>query len=125
MPYGANYYQSSMDTLKILILGGSQAAKVFAEKLPQILKQLRKQAPIEWKKKYGDDLKWLITFVAGGNNGAVYKADNWKQIGETAGLPKHKAVSMKWHKGKLDKMFVKPTGENKKIIFIKKLDLHR
>ena len=91
----------------------------------QILKQVRKQAPIEWKKKYGDDLKWLITFVAGGNNGAVYKADNWKQMGETAGLPKHKAVSMKWHKGKLDKMFVKPTGENKKIIFIKKLDLHR
>ena len=88
----------------------------------QILKQVRKQAPIEWKKKYGDDLNWLITFVAGGNNGAVYKADNWKQIGETAGLPKHKAVSMKWHKDNLDKMFVKPTGENKKIIFIKKLD---
>ena len=90
----------------------------------QILKQLRKQAHIEWKKKYGDDLKWLITFVAGGNNGAVYKADNWKQIGETAGLPKHKAVSMKWHKDNLDTMFVKPTGENKKIIFIKKLDLY-
>ena len=87
----------------------------------QILKQVRKQAPIEWKKKYGDDLKWLITFVAGGNNGAVYKADNWKQIGETAGLPKHKAVSMKWNKDNLNTMFVKPTGENKKIIFIKKL----
>ena len=87
----------------------------------QILKQIRKQAPIEWKKKYGDDLKWLITFVAGGNNGAVYKADNWKQIGETAGLPKHKAVSMKWNKDDLNTMFVKPTGENKKIIFIKKL----
>ena len=29
---------------------------------------------------------------------------------------------MKWHKDNLDKMFVKPTGENKKIIFIKKLD---
>ena len=87
----------------------------------QILKQVRKQAPIEWKKKYGDDLKWLITFVAGGNNGAVYKADNWKQIGETAGLPKHKAVSMKWDKDNLNTMFVKPTGENKKIIFIKKL----
>ena len=91
----------------------------------QILKQVRKQAPIEWKKKYGDDLKWLITFVAGGNNGAVYKADNWIKIGETAGLPKHKAVSMKWHKDNLDTMFVKPTGENKKIIFIKKLDLYR
>ena len=87
----------------------------------QVLKQLRKQAPVEWKKKYGDDLKWLITFVAGGNNGAVYKADNWKQIGETAVLPKHKAVSMKWHKDNLDTMFVKPTGENKKIIFIKSL----
>ena len=87
----------------------------------QILKQLRKQAPVEWKKKYGDDLRWLITFVAGGNNGAVYKADNWKQIGETAGLPKHKAVSMKWNKDDLNTMFVKPTGENKKIIFIKKL----
>ena len=87
----------------------------------QILKQVRKQAPIEWKKKYGDDLKWLITFVAGGNNGAVYKADNWKQICETAGLPKHKAVSMKWNKDDLNTMFVKPTGENKKIIFIKKL----
>ena len=71
--------------------------------------------------KYGDNLKWLITFVAGGNNGAVYKADNWKQIGETAGLPKHKAVSMKWDKDNLSTMFVKPTGENKKIIFIKKL----
>tara|TARA_R100000152_G_C6651665_1_gene93102 strand:+ start:53 stop:658 length:606 start_codon:yes stop_codon:yes gene_type:complete len=91
----------------------------------QILKKLRKQAPIEWKKKYGDDLRWLITFVAGGNNGAVYKADNWKQIGETAGLPKHKAVSMKWHKDNLDKMFVKPTGENKKIIFIKSLTYTR
>ena len=87
----------------------------------QILKKVRKQAPIEWKKKYGDNLKWLITFVAGGNNGAVYKADNWKQIGETAGLPKHKAVSMKWDKDNLNTMFVKPTGENKKIIFIKKL----
>ena len=89
----------------------------------QVIKQHRKQAPVEWKKKYGDDLRWLITFVAGGNNGAVYKADNWKQIGETAGLPKHKAVSMKWHKDNLDKMFVKPTGENKKIIFIKSLTL--
>ena len=88
----------------------------------QILKQLRQLAPIEWKKKYGDDLKYLITFVGGGNNGAVYKADNWKMVGETAGLPKHKMVSMKWDSSsELKEKFVKPTGENKKLIFMKKL----
>ena len=88
----------------------------------QILKQLRQLAPIEWKKKYGDELKHLITFVGGGNNGAVYKADNWKHIGHTAGLPEHKSSSMKWDsKDKLKDLFVKPTGENKKMIFIKEV----
>lgn len=88
----------------------------------QVLKQLRKQAPIEWEKKYGDKLLYLITFVAGGNNGAVYLADNWEQIGYTAGLPKHKSVSMKWDDNEgIKQKFVKPTGENRKIIFFKKL----
>ncbi len=85
----------------------------------KILKQLRELAPIEWKSKYGDNLTHLITFVGGGNNGAVYKADNWNMIGETAGLPKHKVVSMKWNsKEELKQLFVKPTGENKKLIFV-------
>ena len=84
----------------------------------QILKQVRELAPVEWKTKYGDDLTHLITFVGGGNNGAVYKADNWNMIGKTAGLPKHKVVSMKWNsKEELKQLFVKPTGENKKLIF--------
>ena len=88
----------------------------------QILKALRKNAPTEWKNKYGDDLKYLITFVGGGNVGAVYRADNWEMIGETAGLPPHKAVSMKWDdKSGIDQKFVKPNGENKKLIFFKKL----
>ena len=86
----------------------------------QILKQVRKQAPIEWKKKYGDNLKWLITFVAGGNNGAVYKADKWEQIGETAGLAKErKSFSVKWSSAEfLKETFLPPTGENKKLIFL-------
>jgi hypothetical protein len=43
-------------------------------------------------------------------------------IGETAGLPKHKSSSMKWNnKQELKELFVKPTGENKKLIFIKRL----
>ena len=89
----------------------------------QILKQLRQQAPIEWKKKYGNDLTHIITFVAGGNNGAVYKADNWKEIGKTAGLPKdRKAFSVKWDSAEhLKKTFLPPTGEDKKLIFITKL----
>jgi len=88
----------------------------------QILKELRKQAPLHWKQKYNNDLKYLITFVAGGNNGAVYKADNWIHCGKTAGLPKHESVSMKWHdKEELKELYVKPTGENKKLIFIKKV----
>ena len=88
----------------------------------QILKQVRNLAPKAWKEKYGDDLRYLITFVGGGNNGAVYKADNWSMIGETAGLPKHKMVSMKWNTGEeLKEKFVTPTGENKKLIFMKKL----
>ena len=85
----------------------------------QILKLLRHHAPIEWKKKYGDDLNYILTFVGGGNNGAVYRADNWKMAGETAGLPKHDMVSMKWNnKEELKEKFVKPTGENKKLIFV-------
>ena len=88
----------------------------------RILKELRHKAPTAWKEKYGDELNHIITFVAGGNNGAVYKADNWNLIGETAGLPKHKSVSMKWHSSEeLKSLYVKPTGENKKLIFLKKL----
>ena len=88
----------------------------------QVLKQLREQGLLSWKSKYGDDLKYIITFVGGGKNGAVYKADNWKHIGHTAGLPEHKSSSMKWdNKDKLKELFVKPTGENKKMIFIKEI----
>lgn len=86
----------------------------------QVLKELRIKAPIAWKKKYNDDLKVLITFVAGGNNGAVYLADNWEIIGKTSGLPKHESSSMKWNNNEeLKQKFVKPTGENQKIILYK------
>ena len=85
----------------------------------QILKQLRHHAPIEWEKKYKNFLTHILTFVGGGNNGAVYRADNWDMVGQTAGLPKHDMVSMKWNdKEELKEKFVKPTGENKKLIFV-------
>ena len=86
----------------------------------QVLRKMRESAPKAWKEKYGDELKYLVTFVGGGHTGAVYLADNWQQIGYTAGLPQHKSCSMKWDSGdELREKFVKPTGENKKIIFIK------
>lgn len=134
---GSSTYPPCKDILQRLSKTKSEYRQIFnqiannwrfcmSESIPnagtQILKQLRKQAPIEWYKKYGDELKYLITFVAGGNNGAVYKADNWELVGETSGLPSHKSVSMKWdEKDLIRKKFVKPTGENKKLIFLKEV----
>jgi hypothetical protein len=97
-----------------------------SERIPnlgtRILKELRHHAPIEWAKKYNNELKHIITFVGANKNGAVYKADNWQEIGYTSGLPPHKSSSMKWNnKEELKEKFVKPTGENKKIILVKKV----
>jgi hypothetical protein len=86
------------------------------------LKLMRDSAKVEWKEKYGDDLKYMITFVGGGNVGSVYLADNWKIIGKTAGLPKHKSISMKWNSNEeLKKLFVKPDGKDRKLIFFKEI----
>lgn len=87
----------------------------------QILSRLCVVAKKDWKKKYGDDLKYIITYVGGKNEGTSYRAANWDFIGYTSGLPKHTAVSMKWDRKNLDSKFVKPTGENRKKIFLKKL----
>ena len=134
---GSSTYPPCKDILQRLGRTKSEYREIFnniannwrfcmSKKIPnvgtRVLKALRQQAPIEWKKKYGDDLKYLITFVGGGRDGAVYKADNWEVIGNTAGLPSHKSVSMKWDDADgLKAKFVKPTGENKKVIFFKEL----
>lgn len=134
---GSSTYPPCKDVLKKLNINKEEYKKIFnniannwrfcmTEKIKNVgtmvLKQLREQAPIEWEKKYGDKLKYLITFVGGGHDGAVYKADNWEVIGETSGLPTHKSVSMKWDDNdKIKEKFVKPNGENRKIIFFKKL----
>lgn len=90
----------------------------------QVLKLVRNDAPLEWHKKYGDTLTHLFTFVGAHKNGSVYKADNWTHIGYTAGLPPHSSTSMKWDSTEqLKEKFVKPTGENKKMIFIKPVDI--
>lgn len=94
------------------------------EKIPnlgsQILKQIRNRAREDWRNRYGDDLRAIVTTIGSDKNGAVYLADNWKKIGETAGLPSdRKSVSMKWdNKESISKKYVKPTGEDKKKILI-------
>ena len=134
---GSSVYPPPKDILRHLNLTKDEYKGIFntiannwrfcmSERIPnigtQILKELRTQAPIQWSAKYKNDLTHIITFVGGGHNGAVYLADNWKRIGETAGLPTHKSSSMKWDsKEGLKEKFVKPTGENKKIIFIRKV----
>ena len=86
----------------------------------QFLKAIRLRAKEDWKLLYGDELKAIVTTIGNDKKGSVYLADNWKKIGETAGLPsKRKSVSMKWNNiEEIGERFVKPTGENKKIIMI-------
>ena len=86
----------------------------------QILSRIRKRAKADWFDRYGNDLKGILTTIGNGKSGAVYLADNWKLIGETAGLPKRdKSVSMKWNtKDEISERYVKPTGENKKLILV-------
>ena len=86
----------------------------------QILKKIRNRAKADWKEKYGNNLRAIVTTIGDGKKGSVYLADNWTKIGETAGLPSNrKSVSMKWDDNlSINEKFVKPTGENKKIILI-------
>lgn len=86
----------------------------------QVLKAVRNRAKQDWFEMYGDDLVAMVTTIGGNKNGAVYLADNWLKIGETAGLPPNrKSVSMKWDdQTSIKEKFVKPTGENKKTILI-------
>ena len=86
----------------------------------QVLKHIRNRARTDWRNRYGNDLRAIITTIGPSHNGSVYLADNWKVIGETAGLPSNRqSVSMKWDDTEgIKEKYVKPTGENKKKIMI-------
>ena len=86
----------------------------------QILKNIRLRAKQDWFENYSDELLGIIVTISDNENGDVYIADNWEEIGFTAGLPKDKKnISMKWDsKEDISKGYIKPTGENKKKILI-------
>lgn len=50
----------------------------------KLLRLLRLDAAAWWLERYGDTLKALQTFILPPRNGAVYKADNWEELGETS-----------------------------------------
>lgn len=120
-----NYFgksQSEFDKMFNQVADNKRFA--MAESIPnlgsQVLKEVRRRAGRDWQDKYGDELKAIVTTIGAGKTGAVYLADNWEKIGETAGLPgQRKSVSMKWDDAEqIAEKFVKPTGENKKTILI-------
>lgn len=85
-----------------------------------VLSAIRKRSRNDWIDKYGNNLRAIVTTVGADKKGSIYKADNWTLIGETSGLPSdRKSVSMKWDTTETIKQrFVKPTGQNKKQIFV-------
>lgn len=56
----------------------------------KILKMWRKQIAIDWEKQYGVQVHGFETFIieTDTRKGAMYKADNWTYLGETAGSTK-------------------------------------
>lgn len=50
-----------------------------------LLKLCRQDAIKWWYERYGDKLRAFQTFILPPRVGAIYKADNWKQIGITSG----------------------------------------
>lgn len=132
---GSGFKPTPKDILNHFNLSQSEFDKVFNEvadnkrfcmmrSVPnlgsQILKRIRLRARSDWYNTYGNHLRAILTTIGDGKTGSVYLADNWKKIGETSGLPKdRKSVSMKWNDSEnIKKRYVKPTGENKKIILI-------
>jgi hypothetical protein len=74
----------------------------------KVMKIARNQIKNDYEKKYGQELIGIVTFVEPPRNGALYKADNWDFIGESAGK------RMKRDKDTWEKVFTK--GQ-KKLVF--------
>ena len=46
----------------------------------RVLRLMREAAPGEWRRKYGKELKVLMTLVLAPKGGEVYRADNWEEV---------------------------------------------
>ena len=57
----------------------------------KILKLFRERLKKDYKKKYNEILRGIVTFVEPPRTGAVYKADNWINLGLTQGVEVRRA----------------------------------
>ncbi|MBI3412982.1 MAG: DUF4338 domain-containing protein [Candidatus Aenigmarchaeota archaeon] len=62
----------------------------------RVLSELEREAKREWKRKYGDPLVLLETFVQPPYEGTSYKAANWTYIGMTKGFAVRRAPVSLW-----------------------------
>jgi len=84
----------------------------------KILRVFRKRIVKDYKKKFGERLLGLITFVEPPREGVCYKADNWDFLGKTKGFScKRRGAEGEWITKQWEKTGVK------KMIFAK--CLHR
>lgn len=76
----------------------------------QILKLWRNRVCVDWERKYGVPVAGFETFVIGNDRrkGALYKADNWVFVGETAGSAKahDKGIENKQYRVETEKKLV-------------------
>lgn len=79
----------------------------------QVLSMWRKQVQKDWYRKYGVKVAGFETFIIENDQrkGAMYKADNWEYVGETAG-------NTKMHLHGIDKQFERK-NVCKKLIYCK------
>ncbi len=73
----------------------------------RVMKIARITLKKDYELKYKDNLVGIVTFVEPPRTGALYKADNWEYIGESAGM------RMKRDKNTWDKVFT--DGEKKHV----------
>lgn len=51
----------------------------------RVMKIARQKVKTDYEQRFSERLMGLVTFVEPPRTGALYKADNWKLLGETAG----------------------------------------
>lgn len=68
----------------------------------RFLSLCRRDAVKWWGERYGDALRAFQTFILPPRTGAVYKADNWKQLGTTTGGMTQTVRTLTKEQGALD-----------------------
>jgi len=74
----------------------------------RVLSLLRKKAPKDWQKRYGERLMLLETMVEPPFRGTVYKSSGWIEVGKTKGITMRRRPS--------SKLFLKGSPKRAKLV---------